>query len=63
MDSLNVMLDSLAAYPPWLVAACATVVLAVGLWAVIKVVKWVLYLLLALVILGGLGAVAWLLFA
>jgi hypothetical protein len=57
------MLDSLAAYPPWLVAACATVVLAVGLWAVIKVVKWVLYLLLALVILGGLGAVAWLLFA
>jgi hypothetical protein len=61
MEMLPTMFDSLAAYPRWFVAACVTVVLAVGIWALIKVVKWVLYLLLALVILGGLVAVGWLL--
>ena len=61
MEMLPVMLDSLAAYPWWFVAACVTVVLAVGLWALIKVVKWLLYALLALVLVGGLGMVVWLL--
>ena len=38
-----------------------TVVLAVGLWALVKVVKWMIYALMALVIVGGLGMVVWLL--
>ena len=61
MEMLPVMLDSLAAYPAWLVVACVTVVLAVGLWALVKVVKWMIYALLALVLVGGLGMVVWLL--
>jgi len=61
MEMLPVMLDSLAAYPLWFVAACVTVVLAVGLWALVKVVKWMLYALLALVLLGGFSLMGWLL--
>ncbi len=59
MELLPVMLDSLAAYPSWFVVACVTVVLAVGIWALVKVVKWMLYALLALVLIGGLGMVVW----
>lgn len=55
------MLDSLAAYPRWLVVACLTVLLAVAIWVMIKVVKGVLYVLLVLVILGGASTVVWLL--
>ncbi len=61
MEILPVMLDSLAAYPTWLVVACTAVVLAVGFWALVKVVKWMLYALLALVLVGGLAMVVWLL--
>lgn len=58
----NVLLDSLAGYPRWFVAACATVVLAVLLWIAAKVLKWSLYLLMALVVVVGVAATVWLLF-
>ena len=61
MEMLPMMLDSLAAYPSWFVVACVTVVLAAGLWALVKVVKWMIYALMALVILGGFTLMAWLL--
>jgi len=57
----NVLLDSLAGYPRWFVAACATVVLAVALWILAKILKWSLYLLIALVVIAGVGATVWLL--
>jgi hypothetical protein len=56
----TLMLDSLAGYPRWFVAACLTVVLAAGLWATAKLLKWSLYLLVALVLLAGLAVTAWL---
>lgn len=58
----NVLLDSLAGYPRWFVAACATIVLAVALWIFAKLLKWSLYLLIALVVIGGLAATGWLMF-
>jgi hypothetical protein len=56
----TLMLDSLAGYPRWFVAACLTVVLAAGLWTIAKLLKWSLYLLVALVLLAGLAVTAWL---
>jgi hypothetical protein len=41
--------------------ACGTVVLAMGLWLLAKLLKWTLYLLVAVVILAGGAAVVWLL--
>ena len=58
----NVLLDSLAGYPRWFVAACATIVLAVLLWVVAKILKWSLYLLIALVVIAGVAATVWLIF-
>jgi hypothetical protein len=53
-------LDSLAEYPPWFVAACATVVACALIWFVAKLLKWSLYLLMALVLVGGVVATGWL---
>jgi hypothetical protein len=58
----NVLLDSLAGYPRWFVAACATIVLAVLLWVAAKVLKWSLYLLMVLVLIAGAAATVWLIF-
>ena len=55
-------LESLASYPHWFVAACLTLVAAAAIWVLAKVLKWGLYLLIALVLAGGLGVTVWLLF-
>lgn len=55
------LLDSLASYPHWFVAACVTLVLAAAIWLLAKVLKWGLYALVGLVLVGGLGATIWLL--
>jgi hypothetical protein len=55
------MTDAFAAYPAWLLVLGGTLVLAVAIWLFIKVVKWLLYLLLALVLISGVGWVVWLL--
>lgn len=54
-------LDSLAAYPPWFVAACLTVVAAALIWVIAKVLKAALYLLIGLVLIGGAATTIWLL--
>ena len=59
--SPTTLLDSLAGYPPWFVAACLTIVAAVAIWVIAKLLKWSLYLLVGLVLIGGAVATAWLL--
>jgi len=61
MEQLPPFFDSLAEYPRWFVAACLTVVAALIVWGLIKMLKWTLYLLLALVLIGGAALVVWLL--
>ncbi len=61
MDSPTQLPDALAAYPEWLLVLAATLVLAVGIWLFMKVVKWLLYLVLAIVLVGGVGWAVWLL--
>ena len=53
------MVDSLADYPRWLVLACVTIMLAVAIWVLAKLLKWTLWLLLGAVLLTGLGTAAW----
>ncbi len=57
------LFDSLAGYPPWFVAACMTIVAAVLIWFVAKLLKWSLYLLMALVVIAGVAATLWLIFS
>lgn len=54
------LFDSLAGYPPWFVAACVTVVAVVAIWIAAKLLKWSLYLLMALVVIAGIAATLWL---
>ena len=58
----NPLFESLAGYPEWLVAACLTIVAAVAIWVIAKVLKWSLYLLMILVLVGGVAATVWLVF-
>src|ERR1017187_3809601 len=55
------MLDSLADYPRWFVVACGTIVAALLVWVGMKLLKLALWLLLAVVLVVGLGTAAWLL--
>jgi hypothetical protein len=50
----------LAGYPSWFVAACVTVVACALIWFAVKLLKWSLYLLMALVLVGGVIATGWL---
>lgn len=56
------MLDSLAEYPRWFVVWCATMVLAVAIWVLMKLLKWTLWLLIFVVVAVGLASAAWLFF-
>ena len=55
------MLDSLADYPRWFAVACGTIVAALLIWVGMKLLKLALWLLLAVVLVVGLGTAAWLL--
>jgi len=50
------VVDSLADYPHWFVVACVTIVAAVLIWLLVKVLKWTLWVILISVLLVG-GAV------
>jgi hypothetical protein len=62
LPSTTPLLDSLAGYPPWFVAACVTIVAAVGIWIFAKLLKWSLYLLMVLVVISGVVATGYLIF-
>lgn len=54
--------DSLADYPDWFVVTCVTVVMAVAIWVLVKLLKWALWLaLIAVVVVGGLMVIGLLL--
>lgn len=52
------MVQNLAAYPRWLVATCSVIVALAALWVVGKLLKWTLFVILAVamltVVAGGL---------
>lgn len=52
---------NLSAYPQWLVVLVATVVLTLGLWIMMKLLKWTLWILLFVIFIGGLCWSAYLL--
>lgn len=60
--SANTLLDSLAGYPRWFVAACLTVVAVVVIWIAAKLLKVALYVLMVLVLIAGIAATVWLIF-
>lgn len=61
LTNTTTLLDTFGAYPAWVVAAVGTVVLAVGLWLAGHLLKWTLRVLIAVVLVGGFGATAWML--
>ena len=61
MEKLTPLFNSLADYPRWVVVACLAIVGALVIYVVVKLLKWSLYLLLVLVLVGGLGLAVWLL--
>ncbi|RRJ94245.1 hypothetical protein Ga0100231_007600 [Opitutaceae bacterium TAV4] len=58
MDTPLISLESLRAYPAWLVLACVGVLAGGGLFLLAKPLKWGLYALLAGVFIAILGAAA-----
>ncbi len=61
MEILTPMFNSLADYPRWMVVACLAIVGALAIYLVAKLLKWSLYLLMVVVLVGGLGLALWLL--
>lgn len=52
----------LSAYPRWLVVLVGTLVAALVIWIMMKLLKWTLWLLLFGVLIGGVLWAIWLLF-
>jgi hypothetical protein len=48
------------AWPQWLQMLVGTIVVVVALWIFAKILKWSLYILIWLVLIGGLAATVWL---
>lgn len=55
-------LETFQSWPLWVQVLIGTVVVAVGLWIFAKVLKWTIWILIVLVIIGGLGTAAYLFF-
>lgn len=47
-------------WPQWLQVLVGTIVAVVALWIFAKILKWSLYILIWLVLIGGLAATVWL---
>ncbi|MCR6657759.1 MAG: hypothetical protein NVV63_18565 [Opitutus sp.] len=61
-NEISAMLNSLAAYPRWFVVGSLTIVTAALIWSLAKILKWSLYLLLAVVVIVGFATTIWLVF-
>jgi hypothetical protein len=55
-------LDAFAGYPPWFQVACLTVLAAVAIWLLGKLLKLAVWVLFFVVLIGGTIATLWLLF-
>lgn len=51
----------LSAYPRWLLVLAATLVVAFGIWVLMKLLKWTLWFLFFAVVIGGSAWAFWLL--
>jgi hypothetical protein len=51
----------LSAYPRWLVVLVGTLVAALAIWILMKLLKWTLWLLFFAVLIGGVCWAGWLL--
>ena len=48
------VMESLKAYTEWFVVACVTIVAAVAIWVLVKLLKWALWaLLIGVLVVGG----------
>jgi lipoprotein signal peptidase len=63
MHSLRIVLNSLADYPSWFVLLCLCLSLGALFYVAVKLLKWAFYLLLALLLAGGICWCVWLLFS
>jgi hypothetical protein len=52
----------LSAYPRWLVVLVGTLIAALAIWILMKLLKWALWLLFFAVLVGGVFWAMWLLF-
>ncbi len=59
-ELLKSMMNSLREYPSWFVAICLCLTGAAAIYVLAKLVKFTLYTLLVLVLVGGLAASVWL---
>ncbi|MFA5266110.1 MAG: hypothetical protein WC378_19990 [Opitutaceae bacterium] len=62
IESLKPLLNSLKEYPSWFVTLCACLAGAVAIYALAKLIKWTLYTLLLVVLVGGVALSVWLFF-
>lgn len=60
-ETVKVYDFDLSAYPRWLVVLGGTLVAALAIWLLIKLLKWTLWLLFFGVLIGGLLWAGWLL--
>jgi hypothetical protein len=57
----HVTIIDLSGWPRWLVVLVGTLVLALGIWIAMKLLKWTLWLLFWAVLIGGMAWAIWLL--
>ena len=53
--------DPFLGHPPWLVVIVLTIVAALAIWILAKLLKWTLRLLFVAVLIGGFAMALWLL--
>ena len=62
MESLRDLLAAPPSWPDWLVAVCLVVLATIGIWLLMKLLKWTFYLALTLLaFVAVLMAIGWLL--
>jgi hypothetical protein len=56
MERLQPLIDKINQYPTWLVILCGTVVASVLLYLLSKTIKWMIYIAIVCVVVGGVAA-------
>jgi hypothetical protein len=53
------LIESLSAYPRWLVITAITLIAAALVWIVAKLLEWTLWFLILVILVGGLAWAIW----